>query len=88
MAQSPLGAQYDEVVALTVLRLKKLAQSDDVDAGFAAARERGFIDEEEELFMRECLALDAQYRAGELTPAELSYEQASRLQECASRIKF
>ena len=86
MAQSPLGAQFHGTVALAALSLKRLAQSDDVEAGLAAARKLGALDEDDEQFVRECLALDGQLKSGEIIPAELSYDQASRLQSCISRI--
>ena len=86
MAQSPLGAQFHEEVALAVLLIKRLVQSGDVDEGFAYARKAGLIGPGEEQFMRLCIDLDKQLTAREITPAELSYEQADRLQRCIARI--
>jgi len=82
MAQSPLGAQFHGTVALAILSLRRLAKSNDIEAGFAAARKLGMLDAEKETFMRECFALDEQLKAGEIAPSELSYDQASRLQRC------
>ena len=82
MAQSPLGAQFHGTVALAILHLRRLAKSNDVDAGFAAARELGMMDDNKERFMRECLKLDAQLEANEIGPEDLSYEQVARLQRC------
>ena len=82
MAQSPLVAQFHGTVALATLSLRRLAKSNDIEAGFAAARDLGMLDAEKEAFMRKCFALDEQLKAGEISPDELSYDQASQLQRC------
>ena len=82
MAQSPLGAQFHGTVALATLHLRRLAKSNDVDAGLAVARELGMIDAEKERFMRECFELDEKLKAGVVTPDELSYDTANQLQRC------
>ena len=82
MAQSPLPAQFHGTVALATLHLRRLAKSNDVEAGFAAARELGMLDDEREQFMRACFELDARLAAGEAQPEELSYDQTAQLQRC------
>ena len=82
MAQSPLGAQFHGTVALAILHLRRLAKSNDVEVGLAAARELGMLDAEKEAFMRECFELDERLLAGEITPEDVSYEQVANLQRC------
>lgn len=69
MGDVSIERQFHGTVALMLLHLRRLAQSNDVDAGFAAGRELRMIDAGHEAFMRRCLALDDQLQAGQ-SPSE------------------
>ncbi len=71
---------------LVTLHLWRVAKSTDVEDGFAQARVLGMIDEENERFMRACLALDAQLEAGEELPEPLTMQMVDELQACAIRL--
>ena len=78
--------QFHGTVALTVLHLRRLAKSNDLEAGFAAARELRMIGPEHEGFMRTCLALDGQLQTG-ITPDEpITPALSKELQACVLRI--
>ena len=82
MADSPAKAQFHGTGALAILHLRRLAKSNDVDAGFAIARELHMIDGEQEDFMRGCFDLDTRLEADDQAPDEALRERASRLQRC------
>lgn len=78
--------RFHGTVVLTILHLRRLAKSNDIEEGFAAARDLHMIEPSHEEFMRRCLALDEQIQAdgddGEYDLPELSRE----LQACVLRI--
>ena len=78
--------RFHGTVALLILHLRRLAKSNDIEAGFAAARELRMIGPEHEQFMRSCLALDDQLQKG-IEPDRLITEDLSaELQACVLRI--
>ena len=87
MAQSPLGAQFHDTVALAALKLRRFSDSDDVEKGLALARERGVVNEDDARFIRECFIADEQLKAHVITPSDLSYEQADRLHRCIDALR-
>ena len=86
MAEVTKGQRFHGTVALMILHLRRLVKSNDVDAGFAAARELLMIDGEQERFMRECLALDEALKAGEASEDDIGADLAPRLQACVLSI--
>ena len=78
--------RFHGTVALMILHLRRLAKSNDVDAGFAAARDLRMIDSEHERFMRSCLVLDEQIRAGGATDEPITRGLSDELQACVLRI--
>ena len=83
---SPVERRFRGSVRLVTLHLWRVAKSTDVDAGFAAARERGMISEENEAFMRACMALDTQLEAGEELAEPVTMDVVHELQMCAIRL--
>lgn len=78
--------QFHGTVALAILHLRRVAHSNDVDAGFAAARDLKMISADHEQFIRSCFAIDAAMQAGE-TPDQLpTPELVSELQACVLRL--
>ena len=73
-------------VRLVTLHLWRVAKSTDVEDGFAQARALGMIDEENERFIRACLALDARLEAGEEPVRPPTLEMVDELQACAIRL--
>lgn len=73
-------------VRLVTLHLWRVVKSTDVEEGFAAARQMGMISEENESFMRRCMALDAQLAAGEEPDEPITMDMVHELQMCAIRL--
>lgn len=86
MAEVSIEKRFHGTVVLTILHLRRLAKSNDVDAGFAAARELLMIGPEHEAFMRKCLALDEQLQAGEVGGEAVTMQLIDELQACVLRI--
>ena len=88
MAVVSIEQRFQGTVALAILHLRRLAKANDVEKGFAAARELLMIDDEQERFMRECMALDQVLRDGS-SPAnavQVDDELIKRLQACVLSI--
>ena len=64
MGEVTVEQRFHGTVALTILHLRRLAKSNDIDAGFAAAHDLTMIGPEHEAFMRNCLAIDEAMQAG------------------------
>lgn len=86
MAEVSIEQRFHGTVILTILHLRRLVQSNDIDAGFAAGREMHMIGPEHEEFMRSCLALDEQLQAGETPDEPITMDLVNRLQACVLRI--
>jgi len=89
MAVVSTEQRFQGTVALAILHLRRLAKSNDVEKGFAAARELLMIDDEQEQFMRECLTLDRALRDGSSLDgnvAQVDDELIKRLQACVLSI--
>ncbi len=86
MAEVTLEQRFHGTVSLTILHLRRLAKSNDIDAGFAAGRDMHMIGPEHEEFMRMCLALDEQVQSGEEPSRPITPELAKELQACILRI--
>ena len=79
-SSDPLEKRFHGLCAFVRLHLMKAAEGD-VEAGFAAARGRGMIGEQDERFLRSCLADDDRLAQGEsldgtVTPELLETVQA------------
>ena len=89
MAVVSTEQRFQGTVALAILHLRRLAKSNDVEKGFAAARELLMIDDEQEQFMRECLTLDRALRDGSSldgNTVQVDDELIKRLQACVLSI--
>lgn len=78
--------QFHGTVALAVLHLRRVAHSNDVEEGFAAARQLKMISPEHEQFIRACFALDNQLQAGEEPSQPVTPELIGELQACVLRL--
>ena len=95
MVGSTLGACMGEVsieqrfhgtVILTILHLRRLVKSNDIEAGFEAGRAMHMIGPQHEEFIRKCLALDGQLQAGEEPSEPITMQLVNELQACVLRI--
>ena len=86
MGDVTIEQRFHGTVALTILHLRRLAKSNDVDAGFAAAHDLHMIEDEHEQFMRSCLALDRRMQAGEPLDEPITLDLVNELQACVLRI--
>ena len=82
MAEVTREQRFHGTVALMVLHLRRLAKSNDVEAGLKAARKLSMIDGAQEDFMRVCLALDERICAGDESPDAIAPDLPQRLQAC------
>lgn len=86
MAEVSLEYQFHGTVVLVILHLRRVAHSNDLEAGFAAARELKMITSEHEQFIRSCFALDDQLQAGEQPDTLVTRDMIQELQACALRL--
>ena len=86
MAEVSLERQFHGTVVLVILHLRRVAHSNDIDAGFAAARDLKMIAPEHEEFIRACFALDDQLQAGAQPSEPITHEMIQELQACALRL--
>ncbi len=82
----PIERQFHGTVALAVLHLRRVAHSNDIEAGFAAARDLKMISPEHEQFIRGCFALDEQVQSGQAPDQPITPELVSELQACVLRL--
>lgn len=78
--------RFHGTVVLAILHLRRLAKSNDLEAGFDAGRALHMIGPEHEEFMRKCLALDDRLQAGEEPSEPITMELINELQACVLRI--
>ena len=86
MAEVSLEYQFHGTIVLVILHLRRVAHSNDLEAGFAAARELKMITPEHEQFIRTCFAIDDQLQAGEEPALPVTRELIQELQACALRL--
>lgn len=86
MGEVSLEYQFHGTVVLVILHLRRVAQSNDLEAGFAMARELKMIAPEHERFIRACFALDDRLQAGEQPNEPITRELIQELQACALRL--
>ena len=82
MAEVTIDQQYHGTVNLAILQLRRLAKSNDIDAGFAAARDLGMLDAEREEFMRSCFEFDEALKSGAVPADAVSPEKLAALRAC------
>ncbi len=78
--------QFHGTVVLAILHLRRIAHSNDVEEGFAAARELRMISDEHERFIRDCFALDEALEAGSAPAEPITPERIKELQACVLRL--
>ena len=78
--------QFHGTVVLAILHLRRVAHSNDIEEGFAAARELKMIEPLHEQFIRSCFALDECIQAGEQSEQPVTPELIKELQACVLRL--
>jgi len=86
MVEVSLERRFHGTVVLVILHLRRIAKSNDVEAGFAAARDLKMIAPEHERFIRSCFALNDQIEAGETPDQPITDDMIRELQACALRL--
>ena len=86
MAEVSIEQRFHGTVALAILHLRRIAQSNDIDAGFSAANDLKMITVEHEQFIRDCLDLDARLQAGETADEPVNAALIDELQACVLRL--
>lgn len=86
MREVSIEQRFHGTAMLAILHLRRVAQSNDVEAGFAAARELKMIAPNHEQFIRECLDLDARMQAGEEPDRAITMGLVNELQACVLRL--
>ena len=82
----PVERRFHGSVVLVILHLRRVAQSNDIDAGLAAARRPCMFDADNEAFVRRMLALDEALQAGKPLDEPITAALADELQACALRL--
>lgn len=86
MAEVTIERQFHGTTVLAILHLRRVAHSNDLEAGFAAARDLKMISPEHERFIRTCLDLDARLQAGEALEQPVTPDMVNELQRCVLRL--
>lgn len=86
MAEVSIEQRFHGTVALAILHLRRLAHSNDIDAGLAAARDLKMIMPDHERFIRDCFDLDARLQAGEAVARPVDQALIDELQACVLRL--
>lgn len=86
MAEVSVERRFVGSVRLVTLHLWRIAQSTNVEDGFAAARRLGMFTAENEAFVRSCLALSSRMEAGEALDDTITLQTVRDLQACALRL--
>ncbi len=73
-------------VRLVTLHLWRIAQSTDVEKGFAKARELGYFDSSNEEFVRNCFAIDEALERGDAPSQPIGPDVVKKLQLCAIKL--
>ena len=76
MAEVTLEDRFHGTCILVVLHLRRAAKSNDLEKGFAVAREMGMLSPEREAFIRRCLSIDENH------DEPVTDELIKRLQAC------
>ena len=82
----PIERRFHGSVNLVILHLRRVAQSNNIDAGLEAARRLRMFDAKNEAFVRRMLALDAAQQAGDELAEPITSALADELQACALRL--
>ena len=67
---------------LVILHLRRAAKSNDMEKGFATARQMGMLKPSQEQFIRECLQLNDALQSGGGTEGQVTEDRVKRLQAC------
>ncbi len=86
MNDDALARRFIGSVQLVTWHLWRVAESTDIDEGFAAARARGMIDEQSEAFIRECMDMSKQLEAGVEPDVAPTMDMVKEMQLCAIRL--
>lgn len=71
---------------LVILHLRRAAKSNDLEAGFDAARSMRMLNPDNEVFVRRCLALDEAIQSGGSPEEPINDELIRELQACILRL--
>ena len=82
MVQVSLADRFHGSCCLIVWHLRRAAHSNDLEAGFSAARDMNMLTPEKEAFVRHCLALDERIQQGQEVDEPLTNELIRDLQAC------
>ena len=83
---TPLERRFHGSVVLMLLHLRRIAHSNDLEAGLSAARELYAFPAEDEALVRACLVLDERFQSGEGIEADIDEGTIARLQACARKV--
>ena len=86
MSEISIETRFHGTVALSILHLRRLAKSNDIEAGLAAGRDFLMIGPEHEAFMRKCLMLDEELQSGKTPSEPITMDLINELQACVLRI--
>ena len=82
MREISLEERFRGTCNLVILHLRRAAKSNDLEAGFTAAREMGMLKPDQEEFVRECLLLNDAIQSGSNDHAPLDQDRIKQLQAC------
>ena len=92
MAGVPIERQFAGQARLVRLLLWRVGDSTDIDACLAEARASNMIDEDDEAFLRKCMAVEETVRDGDEADAApdfdfpITQETIVRLRRCADKL--
>jgi len=82
MAEVTIEDRFHGTCNLVILHLRRAAKSNDLEAGFATARNMGMLKPDQERFIRDCLALNDAVQSGVTDHAPITDDLIKQLQSC------
>lgn len=82
MAEVTIEDRFRGTCNLVILHLRRAAKSNDLEAGFAVARDMGMLKPDQEQFIRECFELNEAILSGDADHIPLTQERIKQLQAC------
>lgn len=86
MREVTIEERFHGTCILAILHLRRLAHSNDIEAGFAAAHELKMINFDHDAFIRGCLATDELLQSGAEPDQPITDALVKELQACVLRL--
>jgi len=86
MREISIEDRFHGTCNLVILHLRRAAKSNDLERGFAFARDAKMLGPDHEAFVRKCLRMDGLLQAGKEADEPVTDELIRELQRCVLRL--